>query len=76
MKISLEKAKRICTKSQYGEATWWELLQLNVYLLFSKDCAEFSTKNRKLTSLCEQADLNTLDENDKMAMKKELEKLR
>ncbi len=76
MKISLEKAKRICTKSQYGEATWWELLQLNVYLLFSKDCVEFSTKNRKLTSLCEQADLNTLDENDKMAMKKELEKLR
>ncbi|MEM8927795.1 MAG: hypothetical protein AAGC45_06295 [Bacteroidota bacterium] len=72
MKISLEKAKKICTKSQYGEATWWELLQLNVYLLFWKECAEFSSKNKKLTSLCEQANLHTISEEDKRAMKEKL----
>lgn len=74
MKISLEKAKQICTKSQYGEATWWELVQLNVYLLFSKECAEFSSKNKKLTSLCESAGLDTLSEDDKDDMKKKLKK--
>ncbi|MEM1338256.1 MAG: hypothetical protein AAF717_10165 [Bacteroidota bacterium] len=74
MKISREKAKKICTKSQYGEATWWELLQLNVYLILSKECAEFSAKNTKLTSLCEQANLQTLPESEKEAMKEALKK--
>lgn len=72
MKISLERAKQICTKSQYGEATWWELLQLNVYLLFSKECSDFSAKNKKLTTLCERAGLDTLSEDDKEDMKKKL----
>ncbi|WP_422860857.1 hypothetical protein ACOKFD_08680 [Flagellimonas sp. S174] len=75
MKISIEKAKQICTKSQYGEATWWELLQLNVYLLFSKECSDFSAKNKKLTSLCERAGLDTLSENEKDNMKKKLKEL-
>nr|WP_299000133.1 hypothetical protein [uncultured Allomuricauda sp.] len=75
MKISIEKAKQICTKSQYGEATWWELLQLNVYLLFSKECSDFSAKNKKLTSLCERAGLDTLSENEKDDMKKKLKEL-
>ncbi|PRX53652.1 hypothetical protein [Flagellimonas meridianipacifica] len=75
MKISIEKAKQICTKSQYGEATWWELLQLNVYLLFSKECSDFSAKNKKLTSLCERAGLDTLSEDDKDDMKKKLKEL-
>ncbi len=74
MRISREKAKKICTKSQYGEATWWELLQLNVYLFFCKECAEFSAKNSKLTSLCEKANLQTLPESDKEEMKEALKK--
>nr|WP_299385671.1 hypothetical protein [Allomuricauda sp.] len=74
MKISREKAKELCTKSQYGEATWWELLQLNVYVLLFKECADFSAKNRKLTSLCDKANLNTLSESEKESMKKDLEK--
>ncbi len=72
MKISLEKAKKICTKSQYGEASWWELLQLNMYLLFFKECAEFSSKNKKLSSLCEQANLHVISEEEKEAMKEKL----
>lgn len=72
MKISREKAKEICTKSQYGEAKWWELVQLNIFLLISKDCARFSLENRKLTSLCENADLVSLSEEDKRAMKAQL----
>ena len=74
MKIYREKAKRICTKSQYGEATWWELLQLNVYLFLWKECAVFSANNKKLTSLCEQANLKTLPESDKEEMKEALKK--
>lgn len=76
MKKLREKAKKICTKSQYGEATWWELLQLNVFLVFWKECSDFTEKNTKLTSLCKQANLHVISEEEKEAMKKELEKQR
>ena len=74
MKISREKAKELCTKSQYGEASWWEVVQLRVYLFFCKDCAEFSAKNTKLTSLCKGGELFTLSEEEKAAIKEELKK--
>ena len=74
MKISRERAKEICTKSQYGEASWWEVTQLKVYLFFSKELSEFSTKNTKFTSLCEQANMHMISEEEKEAMKEELKK--
>ena len=72
MKVYREKAKELCTKSQYGEATWWELIQLNVFLILFKECAQFTAKNTKLTSLCEQADLKMISEEEKKAMKERL----
>ena len=74
MKRYREKAKQICTKSQYGEATWWELLQLNVFLFLWKECADFSANNKKLTNLCEQANLQTLADAEKEEMKEALKK--
>jgi len=74
MKISREKAKELCTKSQYGEATKWELLQLKVFLFLSKDLANFSAKNSKLTSLCENANMSVISEEEKKAMKEQLKK--
>jgi len=74
MKISRERAKELCTKSQYGEASWWEVAQLKVYLFFSKECADFSTNNTKLTSLCENAELFSLSEKEKAAIKEQLKK--
>jgi hypothetical protein len=70
MKLSRERAKELCTKSQYGEASFWELVQLNIHVLLFKECAQFSSKNAKLTSLCEEAELQVLSEEDKKAMKK------
>lgn len=75
MKISRERAKQLCTKSQYGEATWWETMQLKFYLLFNKEVAEFSAKNTKLTSLCEQANMQMISEDEKEDMKKKLKDL-
>jgi len=73
MKISREKAKEICTKSQYGEASRWEIVQLKIYLFFSKELAQFSAKNTKLSSLCEHANLQGLSEQDKLKMKEQLQ---
>ncbi|WP_350290991.1 hypothetical protein [uncultured Croceitalea sp.] len=73
MKISCDKAAEICTKSQYQEASWWQVLKLKIHIFYCKNCAKFSAQNTKFTSLCESADLKTLDSSDKESMKKALE---
>ncbi|MGD1945432.1 MAG: hypothetical protein ACFB0A_03965 [Croceivirga sp.] len=73
MKVLRERTKMLCTKSQYGAATWWELLQLKIFIFFWKECSEFSQRNTKFTSLCERAELNALSEKEKAEMKKKLE---
>ncbi|WP_036379930.1 hypothetical protein [Muricauda sp. MAR_2010_75] len=73
MKISCDEASHICNKSQYDEASFWEVLKLRLHVLYCKTCAMYSKKNSKLTSLCDKAGLTTLSENDKECMKRDLE---
>jgi len=74
MKISCDKAAEICTKSQYAEASWWQILKLKFHISYCKSCAKFSAKNTQFTSLCEAAKLDALREKDKESMKEALRK--
>jgi hypothetical protein len=74
MKISCDKAAEICTKSQYTEASWWQILKLKLHIAYCKNCAKFTAKNTKLTSLCESSKLSSLDKGDKESMKEALKK--
>ncbi|RDY60652.1 hypothetical protein [Flagellimonas nanhaiensis] len=74
MKISCEEASNICNRSQYKEASFWEILKLRMHILYCKTCAKFTKRNQALTSLCDRAELNVLSESEKDAMKKDLEK--
>ena len=69
MMISCEKAAIICNKTQYREATFMEKLKLKFHLAMCKTCPDFSSRNAKLTSLCQKADLQSLSEADKLKMK-------
>ena len=69
MMISCEKAAKICDKAQYKEASIWEKIKLKFHLLMCNNCAKHSLKNKKLTSLCKQAKLVVLSEEDKKKMK-------
>lgn len=71
--ISHEEAQIICDKSQYNEATLWEKFQLNIRFIHSKVSRNYTTKNNKLTQLCNKAGLKTLSLEEKNAMKKALE---
>ncbi len=73
MKISCHEAAHICNKSQYKEASFWEILKLRFHILYCKTCAKFTKQNTALTSLCDRADLKALSEKDKESMKRELE---
>ncbi len=71
--ISCEEAAHICNKKQYKEASWSERIQLLFHILVCKTCKTFSSKNSKLTSLCEKAELRGLSEKEKQKMKKQLQ---
>lgn len=70
--ISCEEAAVICNKSQYREASLYEKIKLKFHMLFCASCALFSKKNKKLTSLCEKANLQCLSEDEKLALKKNI----
>ncbi len=71
--ISCEKASTICSKKQYKEATLLEQIQLGFHLLYCKTCAAFSKKNKKLTILCDKANLHNLSEQEKEEIKEKIE---
>ncbi len=71
--ISIEEAKNICDKVQYGEATLAEKLKLNFRLIWCKVTQTYTQKNMKLTTLCESANLKAMDKNKKDDLKRMLE---
>lgn len=74
MMISCEKAACICNKAQYKEATFWETLTLRFHIIMCKTCFKHSKQNKKLTSLCDKANLVVLSEEDKRRMKESMPK--
>ena len=71
--ISCEEAHHICDKSQYGEATIWERIKLNIRLSWCKVSRAYTKRNRKLTKALEVSDTNVLDNNEKDKLQKAFE---
>ncbi|VXB74431.1 conserved hypothetical protein [Maribacter litoralis] len=76
MMISCEKAAKICDKAQYKEASLWERIKLKFHLFICKTCAKHSKDNTKLTSLCNQARLAVLSDEEKKRMKETFNKVK
>ena len=51
LKISCDQATTICDKSQYGEATLFEKIQLNFHFLGCKICRMYSKQNVKMSQV-------------------------
>ncbi len=73
MKISCQEASNICNKSQYKEASFWDIIKLRIHLLYCKACKQYSKKNSELTSMCDRAGLTMLTKDEKERMKRDLE---
>lgn len=72
MMISCEKAVKICNKAQYKEASFWDLILLKIHKFICRTCQKHSVKNTKLTSLCKEAKLVALTEEEKAEMKNKI----
>ena len=70
--ISCDEARIICHKTQYNDASFFEVLKLNIHLFICKACSAFSRKNKKLTTLCEEATMRNLSEEEKLNMKQRI----
>lgn len=70
--ISCEKAKLICNKAQYNEASFFDKIKLKFHLFICKACFGHSKKNSELTALCNKAQLHRLSEGDKEVMRRKL----
>ena len=45
MKLTCNEATTICDKSQYNEATLWEIIKLRLHLILCKKCGKYSKQN-------------------------------
>ncbi len=54
LKISCDEATTICDKNQYGEATFFDKIKLQIHLLMCKACSKYSKHNTFLTKVYEK----------------------
>ncbi|MCT4697719.1 MULTISPECIES: hypothetical protein [Tenacibaculum] len=77
-KITCDEVTAICDKAQYGEASFYEKLQLNWHLLACKICALYSKQNSKMSDIFKMKASNCknetkcLSKKDKDALKEQL----
>ena len=77
--ITCDEATAICDKSQYGEASLSEKIQLNIHLLICKFCKKYTKQNSLMTQIfgkhltpCEGSE--KLSDEAKIKMEKNLQK--
>ncbi|GAA3636636.1 hypothetical protein [Flavivirga jejuensis] len=72
--IPCDDANHVCDKTQYKEATLWEMIKLNIHLLYCKFCREYTKNNAKLTKVLKKSEVECLDKKCKESMKLDFEK--
>jgi hypothetical protein len=50
-RISCDEATTICDKSQYGEASFFEKIQINIHFLLCKICGLYTKQNSKMSKV-------------------------
>lgn len=49
--ITCDEATTICDKNQYGEASFFDKIKLNIHFIGCKICALYTKQNAKLTKI-------------------------
>ena len=80
-KISCDEATTICDKAQYGEASLMERFKLNWHIITCKICKLYAKQNALLTTIYKDhakgciIKRSVLSEEDKLALKRQLENI-
>ena len=49
--INCDEATTICDKSQYGEASLYDKIRLNIHMIMCKHCRKYTKQNSLMTQL-------------------------
>ncbi len=71
--IPCDEANHVCDKTQYKDASLWEMIKLNIHLLYCKVCREYTKTNTKLTKKIKESKVVCLDKTRKESMKKDFD---
>lgn len=75
--INCEEATSICDKNQYGEASIWDKIKLNIHIIMCKYCKSYSSQNHIISILIGKnidpcGDSNKLSKEEKQILEKNL----
>ena len=58
--INCDEATTICDKSQYGEASLYDKIRLNIHMIMCKHCRKYTKQNSLMTDLLQKIERKTL----------------
>ncbi len=64
MKLTCDQATTICDKSQYKEASFWELVKLNLHLFLCKRCGKYAKQNSIMSKCYNKQSSDNCTKND------------
>ena len=73
--LPCDEANHVCDKTQYKEASFWEMIILNIHLIYCKACRKYTKNNTTLTNKIKESKVECLDKNCKESMKKDFDKV-
>ena len=62
--LSCDEAYEICDKSQYGEATLWQMIKLNLRYIYCRLTQAYVKRNRKLTRAIKASNVQSLTKSE------------
>ncbi len=71
--LKCNEAVHVCDKSQYNEASFFEILKLKMHILLCTLCRSHVKRNCKLTETIKSANLKTLRPEEKEILKTRLQ---
>ena len=72
--VKCDEANHTCDKNQYKEASFLELIKLNIHLLYCRACRKYTARNTKLSKAFKKSKVKTMPQDQKAAMKERLAK--
>ncbi|WNH08109.1 hypothetical protein [Thalassobellus suaedae] len=72
--IPCDEANHVCDKTQYKEASFWEMIKLNIHLIYCRACRKYTKNNALLTKSITNSKVECLNKDCKEKMKQKLEK--
>ncbi len=71
--MECHEANHICDKNQYKEAGFWEMVKLNIHLIYCRACRKYTARNMKLTKAVHDPKVKSVSAADKDALKRRLQ---